>query len=196
LPTPTADRSRASKPWPQLILVALVGVGAAWAWATGRLSAIDLPLIRAWVDSAGPWAPVAYVVAFGLLQPVGVSAHLFLVAAGVVWNTPSALIVSQLGLLVSSATSYGAGRAMAPDSLRARMPARLRAMEDRLKAGGVMAVIAVRIPFFSFFVASAFMGALRVPLRTYLLGSFLGMLPVGVVEVLMAHELAERFGGL
>lgn len=198
-PSLDTDRPEAQKraiPWPQLVLVTLVGVGSAWAWATGRLEAIDLPLIRAWVDGAGAWAPLAYLVAFGLLQPVGVASHLFLVVAGVVWPTPSALVLSQVGLLISSATTYGVGRAMAPESLRARMPARLRAMEDRLRAGGVLAVIAVRIPFFSFFLASAFMGALRVPFRTYMLGSFLGMLPVGVAEVLMAHELAERFGGL
>ena len=178
------------------MLFALVGVGVVWAWVTGRMSAIDLPLIRAWVDSAGPWAPAAYVLAFGLLQPFGVSAHLFLVAAGVVWDTPVALLLSQMGLMLSSLTCYGMGRAMAPDALRERMPPKLRAMEERLKAGGVLAVIAVRIPFFSFFLASAFMGALRVPLRNYLLGSFIGMLPVGVAEVWMAHSLVERFGGL
>lgn len=196
LATSTPDGQKRDIPWPQLLLVSVVGVGVAWAWATGRLGAIDLPLIRAWVDGAGAWAPLAYVVAFGLLQPVGVSAHLFLVVAGVVWSAPVALALSQAGLLISSATSYGTGRAMAPESLRARMPDRLRAMEDRLRAGGVLAVIAVRIPFFSFFVASAFMGALRVPFRTYMVGSFIGMLPVGVAEVWMAHELAERFGGL
>jgi uncharacterized membrane protein YdjX (TVP38/TMEM64 family) len=56
-------------------------------------------------------------------------------------------------------------------------------------------VILVRLVFFTFFPMSALMGAMRISWRHYLLGTFLGCLPVAIVEVALAHELAVRFGG-
>lgn len=177
------------------LLVTLVAVGMGWAWASGRLASIDLDGVRSLVRAAGPWGPVVYVVTFALLQPVGVSAHLFVVAAGVVWPVPAALLWSQIGLLLGALVSYGVGQALAPDAVRGRLPARVLAWEQRLRDGGLLAVIVVRVVFFTFFAVSALMGAIRVPLRHYMLGTFLGCLPVGVGEVLLAHELAARFEG-
>ncbi len=181
--------------WARWLLVALVAVGMAWAWGSGRLSSIDVDGLRTIVRSAGAWGPLAYVAAFSLLQPVGVSAHLFIVAAGVVWPVPEAVLWSQLGLNLGSAVSYGVGQALAPEALRQRIPARVLAWEDRLKTGGLRSVVAVRVVFFSFFAVSALMGAMRVPFRHYTLGTFIGCLPVGIGEVVLAYQLAERFGG-
>ena len=181
--------------WARWLLFGVVTVGMAWAWGSGRLASIDLEGLRTMVHSAGTWGPVVYVLAFGMLQPVGVSAHLFLVAAGLVWSLPEALLWTQLGLNLGSLVSYGFGRALAPEALRARIPAGVLAWEERLKGGGLRTVIVVRIVFFSFFPLSALMGAMRIPFRNYALGTFLGCLPVAVGEVMLAHRLAGWYGG-
>lgn len=193
-----SDLPATASPWSwslltRWVLVALVGVGMVWAWSSGRLASLDVDSLRILVASSGPWGPLAFVLAFALLQPVGVTAHLFIVAAGVVWPVPEALVWSQIGLLAGTTVSYGVGRALAPEALRARMPARVLAWEERLRSGGLLAVVGVRVVFFSFFAVSALMGAMRVPFRTYTLGTWLGCLPVAVGEVFLAHELAERF---
>lgn len=194
-PSATADRRQRVQDAARWLLVGLVVVGMAWAWASGRLAGLDLDGVRALVGASGAWGPLVYVLTFTLLQPVGVSAHLFIVAAGVVWPMPVALLCSQLGLMGGTAVSYGVGQALAPDTLKKRLPARVLAWEERLSTGGLWGVVLVRLVFFSFFAVSALMGAVRVPWRTYMLGTFLGCLPVAVGEVLLAHELAARFGG-
>lgn len=176
--------------WVQWLVVLALAVGLVWAWSTGQLAWLDLAGVRAMVESAGPSGRAVYVIAFGFLQPFGVSAHLFIVAAGLIWSVPEAILWTQLGLNLSSVVSYGIGRALAPDTLRARIPPRVLAWEDRLRSGGLPTVIAVRVVFFSFFPLSALMGAMRIPFRNYALGSFIGYLPVAIAEVLLAHELA------
>jgi len=179
--------------WARWLLFALVAIGMAWAWASGRLAAIDIDGLRALVAASGAWGPLVFVLTFALLQPVGVTAHLFVVAAGVLWPVPQALVWAQVGLLLGAMVSYGVGQALAPEVLISRLPARVRSWEVRLREGGLWTVVAVRVVFFTFFAVSALMGAVRVPMRHYVLGTFIGCLPVLVGEVVLAHELVDRF---
>ncbi len=178
----------------RLLLAGLVAVGVGWAWATGRLAMVNPAFVRGLVQDAGAWGPAVFLASFALLQPVGVSAHLFIVAAGLLWAPLPALLLSQVGLLAGAMISYGGGRAMAPDDLRARLPARAAALEERLQSGGLKAVVLARLVFFSFFPVSALMGALRLPWSTYLLGTWLGCLPVLVGEVMLADVIGARMG--
>lgn len=187
---PISRRDTPAARWVQWLVGLAFAVGLVWAWSTGQLAWLDLAGVRAMVESAGSSGRAVYVIAFGFLQPFGVSAHLFIVAAGLIWPVPEALLWTQLGLNLSSGVSYGIGRALAPDTLRARIPPRVLAWEERLRSGGLPSVIAVRVVFFSFFPLSALMGAMRIPFRNYALGSFIGYLPVAIAEVLLAHELA------
>ncbi|HCH62714.1 MAG: hypothetical protein CL927_01005 [Deltaproteobacteria bacterium] len=181
--------------WARGLLVSAVAIAVGWAWGTGQLEALDLAGLRLMVESAGTTGPIVYVLAFGLLQPIGVSAHLFLVVAGLVWPATEAIVWTQLGLNLSSVTSYGFGRVLAPDALRARIPARVLVWEERLCRGGLTTVIAARLVFFSFFPLSALMGAMRIPFRNYALGSFIGYIPVAVAEVLLASRLVDWISG-
>jgi uncharacterized membrane protein YdjX (TVP38/TMEM64 family) len=178
----------------RLLLAALVAVGIGWAWATGRLAAVRPDVVQQLVVDAGPLGPLAYLGAFALLQPVGVSAHLFVVAAGLLWAPLPALAVAQVGLMLGAMVSYGGGRAMAPEDLRERLPARAAWVERRLREGGLWPVVLTRVVFFTFFPVSALMGALRVPPWTYVVGTWLGCLPVLVAEVLLADVLGARMG--
>ena len=180
--------------WVRGLVVSAAAVAVAWAWGTGQLDAIDLAGLRMMVESAGTSGPIVYVAAFGLLQPVGVSAHLFIVAAGLVWPAAEAILWTQLGLNLSSVMSYGFGRVLAPDALRARIPPRVLVWEDRLRRGGLTTVIAARLVFFSFFPLSALMGAMRIPFRNYAVGTFIGYIPVAVAEVLLASHLVDWIG--
>ena len=181
--------------WLRIVLAALAAGGIGWAWATGRLAAVTPELLRDTIQNSGNWGFVVYVLGFSLPQPVGVTAHLFLPAAGLIWPLPQALLLSQVGLLGGALVSYGGGRAMAPEDLRAMLPPRAQAMEAKLQAGGVGSVIIARLVFFTFFPVPALMGALRLPLRSYLLGTWIGCLPVSVMEVVLAERFITTWTG-
>lgn len=189
----TPDPQRGSRT--QLVLGVVVVLLVGLLWWSGQLDRVDLGALRAVIERAGPWGPAVYLLGFVVLQPVGVSAHLFLVAGGLLFHPVLALPLSQAGLMGASVVSWGAGRMLSLERVRARLPERVRVVEGRLREGGVMPIIFTRIVFFSFFPLSLLMGALRIPLRHYLLGSFLGMMPLAVAEVLLADRFAVGLTG-
>ena len=102
----------------------------------------------------GPLGPLAFILAFTLVQPLGPSGHLFVLAASLVWSAPQAFALSVAGgvlghsafFLLYRYVLHDWARARLPDtrSGRLRMPARLERLSARMPAG--IRRLASRVP--------------------------------------------------
>jgi uncharacterized membrane protein YdjX (TVP38/TMEM64 family) len=170
--------------------LASLATGALLVWRTGLLADFDLDALQGWVAAAGPGGPVAYLALFSLLQPFGLSAHVFLVAAGLLWPTAIGLPLGIVGLMGGAAVSFGFARQMGKAAVQDRIPEKLARHEQALADRGLRTVFLLRLAFFTFFPVSLAMGVSKVSWRDYLLGTLLGCLPMAVVDVVLAHEVA------
>lgn len=175
-------------------LLLLAGVAGA-LWQTGLFQGVTTEGIQARVAEAGPLGPLVYVLAFALLQPFGVSAHLFLVAAGLMWESAVGIPLGLLGMMLGCTNSFAAARWMGREAVQARIPARLARHDDALAHRGLRTVIALRLAFFTFFPLNLAMGVSQVRWRDYLLGTFLGCLPMALFDLLAAHHIAAGLLG-
>ncbi|MCA9709690.1 MAG: TVP38/TMEM64 family protein, partial [Myxococcales bacterium] len=89
---------------------------------------------RAWLLESGAWGLLAYVVAFTLLQPVGMASHLFVVTAALVWSPWVALMASWVGALGAGTVAFGFARYVGREWVQRRMPPKLRGWDERLAA--------------------------------------------------------------
>ena len=65
--------------------LALVVVGfLVWFFASGTFRSVDERLIREKILALGPLGPIAFVLGFALIQPLGPSGHIFPLAASLV----------------------------------------------------------------------------------------------------------------
>ena len=189
-----AGPSRAGRAARALALPLAVAAVAGALWVTGTLEGLDLPGLRAALARTGPLAPAAFVLGFAALQPLGVSAHLFLVLAGLLWPPTLALPLGMVALLAAASVSFGAARHLGREAVQDRIPSRVAAHERRLVERGLPAVVTARLVFFTFFPVGLLMGLTNLRWRDYLVGTALGCLPVAAVDVLLAPQAAVWLG--
>lgn len=179
----------------QILLLAGAVAGAVWLWCSGTLQALDVAQLRSLIAGAGLWGPGLYLLLFGLLQPVGLSAHMLVPAAALVWSPPLAILWAWLGTVLAAVVAFVAARTFAREAIQARVPPRLRRWDDALAERGLRTVLVLRLVFWTTFPVQMMFGLSRVRFRDYLLGSMLGNLPMVVIEVLFVERVLGWVGG-
>ncbi len=179
--------TRLLRPW--LAVLAIAAVVA--LIASGAHERLSTEGVRTWVAEAGPWGPLLFLALFAALQPFGLSAHAFIIAAGLIWPPLQALALSFSGALLATSVSFGFARYVGHDWVQPRLPEKLRAYDDRLAMRGFRTVVLLRLLFFSFAPLQLMFGVSRVRFRDVLAGSAVGMLPLMVAETWLGGSLVE-----
>lgn len=192
----------------------LAADGLAWRWVLLALYVSTLiglavlwrqPDMRHWLDPhalseqgrrllATPLGPLAvmggYVLAVLLGMPV-----LVLIAVGALVFTPWPGMAYALSGMVAGATlTYGIGRYTGAQTMDRWCNGRLALLSRHLQRRGLLTMMAVRaMPVAPFIVVNMVAGALRVRLRDYVLGTFLGLLPGTVMISVFMDRLTAAW---
>ncbi|MHC4713235.1 MAG: TVP38/TMEM64 family protein [Planctomycetota bacterium] len=170
-----------------IVLARMLGLG-------GKLAAL-----RSWMESAGRWGPVVFIVLYVAATVAALPGSVLTVAAG-------ALFGSVLGvILVSAASTLGASLAflVARHFARASVDQwlgasdRFRRLDALTEEHGYMIVAITRlVPIFPFNFLNYAFGLTRVKFTTYVFWSWLCMLPGTIVYVAgtdaVTTAIAER----
>jgi phospholipase D1/2 len=177
-------RSTRHARWSLLAVVAGLVAAGALAWRYSPLSELTDPQRLA--DSLQAlqqrrWAPLAalaiYVVAGAIEFPV----VLLIAATALVFEPATAFAVALGGSLASSLVFYAAGARFARRTLRVALGPTLERAQALLARGGIVTIVVLRsIPLAPFTVVNLAAGSIGVPLREYVPGTALGLLP-GIV---------------
>ena len=173
-------------------VVILAALGALW-WS-GALSGFDLETVRSMVADAGALGPVIFLVLFALVQPFGVSAHVFVLTAAMAWSPAVAIPLSWTGAMLAAVVAFVTSRTLARDFIQSRIPPRLRRWDDALATRGFRTVLVLRLIFFTTFLVQLMFGLTKVSWRDYLLGTALGNLPMIIIEVMFADKVLAWIG--
>ncbi len=136
--------------------------------------------IRNWLLSVGFWAPVVYIVVYTLrpllLFPASILSLAGGFAFGPLWGMVWTIAGATGGATVAFAVSRWFGRSLtgSPATDQSRWHRLQRGFEQR----GFTYVLLMRlIPLFPFDLVSYAAGLSRVPLRTYLIATVIGIVP-------------------
>lgn len=134
------------------------------------------------------WVLLAYVVAVALAMPV-----LALITLGVLIFGPwPGMAYALVGMVAGATVTYGLGRVTGAQALDRLLKGRLQLMSTHLHRRGLWAIVLLRaLPVAPFIVVNLGAGALRVRLRDYVLGTFLGLLPGTVLISLFMRQVQE-----
>lgn len=182
-----APRSHAGKLALLLLVIALV-IGL---FASGALDDFSLERTVTLVRSYGAWGAVVYLLAFTLLQPIGLSGNMFTVVAGLVWSPWLALPLALLGAFGSAMVNVAFCRYVAFDWVQARIPPKWRRYERWVTERGLFGVILYRFATFTAHPAQLLISVLRVPLPRLMIGTLIGFIPPVAVGVLLGGELTR-----
>ncbi len=183
------DRARAN--WFRVVLGLLFLAAVLTVLLGGFYEDLDAAQVRAWLQASGIWGPIVFLLAFAILQPVGLSAHVFIIAASLVWPPALALALSWAGATLGGCTAFGFARFVGHDWVQERIPDRLRGYDERLATKGFRTVLILRLTLFTFGPMQLMLGVSKVRFGPYVLGTALGLLPLVAAETLIGASLVE-----
>ncbi|MFO0607739.1 MAG: VTT domain-containing protein [Polyangiales bacterium] len=162
----------------------------AGAWRLGILSQLQHPeQARASIAAMGPWAWVAFVLAYTVLQPFGVPGTVFILVAPLLWPWPVAFALSMVGTMAASVVGFSFARFVARDFVAARIPARIKKYDEALEKRAFATVLVLRLIFWMPPWLHFFFGVSRVSFATHFWASLLGYVP----SLLATAYFGERF---
>lgn len=145
-----------------------------------------------WIErfrDLGPWAPVTFVLVVAVAVGVGLPRLLLATLGGALFGGWWGFCLSQIGTCIGCWLTFLGGRTLGPAYLmRTILRRRPRAghLLERIRRRGVMANILIRtVPVGSCFVTNLLMSVTSIRHRTFLVGTFLGVLPLTLAGVLI-----------
>ena len=164
-----------------LLLVALVVVGGVTALL------VDLPgvpTVQRWLASLGPVGWAALVVALALVTLVPVPRTALSVLAGVLAGFWGGLALALGSGVLGALAGFGVARWLGRDAVTRLAGPRLARADALLTRRGTVAVLTGRlIPVTPFTLVSYAGGLSGIPLRSYLAGSAIGLVPGTALHV-------------
>jgi uncharacterized membrane protein YdjX (TVP38/TMEM64 family) len=177
--------------WPRVVVGVLLLAAIVVLLVSGGIGSWSPAEIKSQLLASGAWGPILFVLAFGLLQPLGLSAHVFIVAAALVWSPPVGLLLSWLGILLGSTAAFVFARWMGRDWVQKRLPARLRRWDDALAKHEFRTVLVLRLLLFTFGPMQLMLGVSTVRYVPFLAATAIGVLPMVALESFVGAGLVE-----
>ena len=173
----------------------LAAVALALVWRSTPLAAIVTPETTiAFAESVSGywWAPIALILSYTPATVVMFPRWLITLAAVAIFGPWPAFAYAEAGVLLAALCSYVAGTLVGIGTVRRMAGPRLNRVKRLLRRRGVVAVTVVRlVPVAPFIVVNVVMGALRIPLHHFLIGTMLGMLPGMLATTVLGDQLTD-----
>lgn len=173
------------------VLIALLGMAAAWRW-TPLADQIDIGKVTAWATAlrSNPSRVLIILGAYVIGSIISFPITILILATALVFGPMQGIVYSFIGSMIGAGATYAMGYFLGSDFIRKLIGARWRALERKINRTGILAVAALRaIPIAPFTVINIISGAFQVPVRDYALGSLLGLAPGIIITNLFAHQL-------
>ncbi|WP_158891841.1 TVP38/TMEM64 family protein [Amycolatopsis anabasis] len=147
--------------------------------------------LRDWASDAGPATAVVFLAAYSVLTVAPIPRTVFNLAAGLLLGNPVGILVAIVATGISGALGFGLARLLGRDLVARHLHrTSVRAVNEHLSGGGVLAVASLRlIPLVPFAPLGYCCGVSSLRLPPYLLGTVLGSLPGTIAVVVLGDAL-------
>jgi len=174
------------------LFILICGLVAFFASGFHRYISLDTlhdnrDMLTRWVADAGVLACVIYTAAYAGIVAFSVpGAAVMTIAGGFLFGPWLGAVLTVIGATVGAVAVFLAARYALADFLRARAGSAIRRMEAGFRADALSYLLFLRlVPVFPFWLVNLVPAFLGVGLGTYLLGTFLGIIPGSVVYSLV-----------
>jgi phospholipase D1/2 len=137
------------------------------------------------------WAPLLIMIAYTPASFIMFPRWIITMTAVLAFGPWHGLVYAYIGILIAGVITFIPGRLVERDTIRRIAGKRLRPVTHFMERKGLIAVTLVRlVPIAPFPIVNLVMGAMRVKLRHFVGGTFLGMLPGMLASTVLSDQLA------
>lgn len=154
-----------------LVVVAVV-------WIAYQQGFLEPSAVRDRVAAAGWWGPLIFIAVYAVLALLPVPLGLFTVLAGAVFGGIWGVVVVWVGAMIGSLAGFFLARSTIRPALEPLIEKHQGKIWHYLEGTGVFPVLAIRLmPVAPFVAVNYVAGATGIPLKSYSIGTALGILP-------------------
>ncbi len=177
-----------------LVLIIIIAAGIFASIQFGLKDKLSIEKIRNFILSAGIWAPLLYMVAYGFTSIILFPATLLSTASGAVWGPYLGTFYTVIGATISSSIPFFFARLLGRRFV-GKMLSKANKMDicDRFVGkNGFVAVFIMRlIPIFPWDVVNYGSGLCGIRFRDYLLATLIGIIPGSFTYNLIGSSLGQ-----
>jgi len=191
--TTPSPKKPTGRPWVKPLLLGLVLVALLIAAKAFGLGA-RLDDLRAWILELGAWGPVVFIALYAIAVVAAVPASVLTIAAGAMFGSVLGVASVSVASTLGAALAFAVARWFARDSVTRWLGDNERfAALDRMTAehGAIMVAITRLVPIFPFTLLNYGFGLTGVRFGTYVLWSWLCMLPGTILYVVGADAVTK-----
>jgi uncharacterized membrane protein YdjX (TVP38/TMEM64 family) len=157
---------------------------------------LDRQLVQllAWLDAQGTWASLLFVLIMAAVVVLLLPGVLFTTGAGFVFGVVEGSLYVVLGTTLGATIAFLIARYLFGDRMGRFIQSqpRLKLINAELMPQGWKIVMLTRlVPFFPFKLSNYFFGLMRIPLRGFVGGTFVGIVPFSVHNVYLGSIAAD-----
>ncbi len=186
----------------RFVPVALLALALGLFFAFGLDRYLNFELLRehrgaltGFVAENGVLAAVAFTVVYAAAAAVSLPGGVMLtLAGGFLFGIFAGTIYAVIGATIGATGLFLAARTALGDGLRRRAGPAVRRMEQGFREHALSYLLFLRlVPLFPFWLVNLVPAFLGVPLRTYVIGTFFGIIPGGFVFASVGNGLGAVF---
>lgn len=193
-PVPATPRGGGGgRPWVRPLLL---GAAVAGLLVAAKLLGLGQRLgeLRSWLLSLGALGPIVYVAVYAVAVVAAIPGSLLTIAAGAMFGSLVGVVTVSVGSTLGATAAFVVARWFARDSVTRWLGnnptfSRLERLTER--HGAIIVAITRLVPLFPFNVLNYGFGLTRIPLRTYVLWSWVCMLPGTILYVVGADAVTK-----
>jgi uncharacterized membrane protein YdjX (TVP38/TMEM64 family) len=185
-----------NRPWKVIALVIVVAVVVVSAKYLGIQEGVRRML--QYIHGLGPWAPLAYVVFYAVASVFAIPGSLLTLSGGFLFGLSAGILCVSVGGTLGATLAFVVGRYLLRGWIVEKVGnnPKFQALDEAVAREGWKIVLLARLcPIFPFPVTNYGLSITRVPLKQYVLASWVGMLPATVVLVYIG-SLASSLASL
>ncbi|HEY9624462.1 MAG TPA: TVP38/TMEM64 family protein [Crinalium sp.] len=168
-----------------LTLICIVATGAAM-YALGGVNAEKL---AQWLQVAGIWAPIAYVILYVIATILVLPSTVLNLTGGAVFGPWFGTLWTSVGAILAAIAAFAFTRTVGRQAIAKRLKGRWQAMDAEIRRGGVFYLFAIRlVPIMPYGLVNFAAGLTSVSFKDYLLGTTLGTVPSVLPFVLLGSS--------
>ena len=179
--------------WRKPILLVLVLVALFVAARTLGLDKL-LGQLQPWIQSLGPWAPLAFIGLYIVATVLAIPGSAITIAASLLFGSLWGVVYVSIGSTLGAALCFLIARYVARASIAKGFEnnAAFQRLDALTAEQGAMIVAITRlVPLFPFNLLNYGFGLTQVPFMTYVLWSWLCMLPGTILYIVGADALSQ-----
>jgi uncharacterized membrane protein YdjX (TVP38/TMEM64 family) len=157
-----------------LTFICLVATGL----AIYLIGGINPEQLQIWLQQAGIWAPVIYIVIYTIATILVMPSTALNLTGGAIFGPWLGTLWTSIGAIVAAIVAFIFARTAGREFVARKLAGKWQAMDAEMQQGGLFYMFAIRLlPIIPYGLVNFAAGLTSIKFRDYLLGTILGTVP-------------------